>query len=253
MGLLDRAKRFLGVGSRNDGDGDGDGAGDASPTLAAAAAAPEKDARGSSSSGPAAGADRMGGRKRPPLTEVQPSQSRGVDEVLAAREAGDRALARQILDEIDRGGGLRTVLRGAAALEAGDAAALGALLPAIAREEPRWRLLLQVAAALGDPAAAAPYVARAEKEGAPPWALAWSRAVSSDEQTRRRGLVELLFTDAPLAHTVAARDIGVDGVVADVNAAQRYAAFAHGRDSIRRFDAALVAALLDRAAAIGGP
>jgi hypothetical protein len=244
MGLLDRAKRFLSVGSWNDDDAESEG--EASP--ARASTAPNEDA-----ATPRAGGARRGGRKRPQFAEVQQSQSKGVDDALAARAAGDNALARQILDEIDRGGGLRTVLRAAAALEAGDAAALGSLLPAIAREEPRWRLLLQAAAALGDPTAAAPYLARAEKEGAPAWALAWCRATSSDEAAQREGLVELLFTDAPLARTVAARDAGVAGAVAEVNAAQRYASFAHGRDSIRRFGAPVVAELLDRAAAVGGP
>ncbi len=72
--------------------------------------------------------------------------------------------------------------------------------------------------------------------------------MSADEAARREGLVELLFADAPLARTVAARDLGIEGAVADAEAATRYAAFAHGRDSIRRFGARWVADLLKRAA-----
>ena len=59
--------------------------------------------------------------------------------------------------------------------------------------------------------------------------------------------MELLFADAPLARTVAARDLGVEGAVADAEAMARYAGFAHGRDSIRRFGARAVADLLEHA------
>jgi hypothetical protein len=111
-------------------------------------------------------------------------------------------------------------------------------------------LLLQIAAALGDAAQAAPLVERAKAAGAPDWALAWTRAVATDEAERRAGLVELLFTDAALARTVAARDLDVGGALADPSAAQRFASFAHGRDSIRRFGAPIVAKLALRA--LGG-
>ena len=39
-------------------------------------------------------------------------------------------------------------------------------------------------------------------------------------------------------------------MVSDSGAAQRYASFAHGRDSIRKFGAPLVAKVLDRAEGI---
>ncbi|HVY45800.1 MAG TPA: hypothetical protein VHB21_07975, partial [Minicystis sp.] len=105
---------------------------------------------------------------------------------------------------------------------------------------------------LGDAEAAAPFVAHAEAASAPAWAVAWTRAMSKDEAERRRGLVELLFADAALARTVAARDLDVGGAVADPEAAQRYASFAHGRDSIRRFGAPVVAELVARALRRGG-
>ncbi|MEO5728798.1 MAG: hypothetical protein ABI134_13465, partial [Byssovorax sp.] len=105
----------------------------------------------------------------------------------------------------------------------------------------------QIGGALGDRALAAPYVERAIEEKAPAWAIAWTRAVSKDETERREGLVELLFSDAPLARTVAARDLAVPVVVPEVDATERYAAFAHGRDSIRRFGPEIVARLLVRA------
>lgn len=241
MGLLDRARRFFGVDPSDE-----DGPNAAPPEAGASTGAaeprrPEADPRDPR---------RKGGR--PPLADAPPAESRGVDEALAAREAGDPALARQILREIDRGGGLRTVLRAAAALEAGDERELADLLPAVAAEVPRWRLPLQVAAALGDEGAAAPYLAEAAGEGAPAWAIAWTRAMSAGEAARREGLVELLFADPALARTVAARDLAVAGAVAEVAAIQRYTSFAHGRDSIRRFGAPHVARLLDRAAGGAG-
>ena len=127
------------------------------------------------------------------------------------------------------------------------AAEVKRLLPAVAVEAEGWKLLLQIGGALGDPALAAPYVERAQEEKAPPWAIAWTRAVSKDERERREGLVELLFSDAPLARTVAARDLAVPSIAAEGDATERYAAFAHGRDSIRRFGAATVAELVMRA------
>ena len=87
----------------------------------------------------------------------------------------------------------------------------------------------------------------ASERGAPAWALAWVRALSEDETERRTGLVELLFEDAALARTVAARDSALADVKADNDAIRRYAAFAHGRDVIRKFGAAQVASLLGRA------
>jgi hypothetical protein len=139
------------------------------------------------------------------------------------------------------------VLRAAAALEAGDDKELEALLPRVRREEPAWRLPLQVAAALDDQDRAVKLRRRAVELDAPRWALGWCEALASDPETRRRGLVELLFNDIALARTVAARDLDVQGAEADASAAKRYTGFAHGRDSIRRFGAALVADLLERA------
>jgi hypothetical protein len=234
MGWLDKARQLLGIGSSADSEEEAQA--DAPP-----AATPRADPR-------VAKLERARGRKdRPPLADVPPEQGKGVEDALAAREAGDMPGARQILATIDRGAGLRTVLRAAAALEAGDEAELRPSLGAVAAEASGYKLWLQVAAALGDARAAEPYIERARHEKAPPWALAWTRAMADDETARREGLVELLFTDAPLARTVAARDLHVEGVAADPEAAQRYAAFAHGRDSIRRFGAKVVADLLERA------
>jgi hypothetical protein len=251
MGLLDRAKRFLGIGEGSEDDeptaareDDGE------PAQAARQKAPGANAGRGGAMG-RAGLRRRTDRERPPLAEVQSSPGQSIEDVLVAREAGDRDEARKILREIDRGSGLRTVLRAAAALEAGDETELGPLLPLVAKEDPAWRLLLQIAGALEDAALARPYIERAARQGAPAWATAWSRALSNDETIRREGLVELLFSDAALARAVAARDLAVAGVTADPDAAQRYASFAHGRDSIRRFGATLVARLIDRAG-IGG-
>ena len=47
-------------------------------------------------------------------------------------------------------------------------------------------------------------------------------------------------------------DLHLPGVEADAGAGPRYASFTHGRDSIRRFGAATVAALLDEARSVGG-
>jgi hypothetical protein len=238
MGFFDKARQLLGLGPSADDE--------------AEAPAPDRDAPAAPDRGRvdprAARMEKARGRKdRPPLAEVPASQGQSVEDALAAREAGDPAGARQILATIDRGAGLRTVLRAAAALEAGDEDELRPLLPAVTAEAAGYKLWLQVAAALGEAGAAAPYLEHAAREQAPPWALAWTRAMANDETARREGLVELLFTDAPLARTVAARDLGIEGIVADAEAATRYAAFAHGRDSIRRFGARWVADLLARA------
>jgi hypothetical protein len=234
MGFLDKARRLLGIG----------GAPEHAPTETPPAPRPPRreDPR-------AARLEKARGRKdRPPLVDAPPEQGQSVEDALRAREAGDKQGARQILATIDRGAGLRTVLRAAAALEDADEAELRPHLPAVAAEAAGYKLWLQVAAALGDPHEAAPYLERAATEQAPAWAIAWTRAVAEDELARREGLVELLFADAPLARTVAARDLHIEGAVADPAAAQRYAAFAHGRDSIRRFGAKTVAKLLERAA-----
>jgi hypothetical protein len=184
--------------------------------------------------------------ERPPLREVTETASATIDDALAARAAGKPAEARAIFASIDKGQGLRTVLRAAAALEAGDEEELGKLLPAVAKEEPAWQLRLQVAAAL-EPGPARDAMTRlATDRGAPGWALAWVRALLPDEPERRKGLVDLLFEDAALARTVAARELAVPNVKADNDAIRRYAAFAHGRDVIQKFGAAQVASLLER-------
>jgi len=251
MGFLDRVKQLFGAGSSEDeGDRTQAASGDAQ-----AASGDTQAARRPEPQGPPPGTKRGRGagrdRERPPRGEAPPP-SQSVEDALTARDAGQKAEARKILIQIDQGGGLRTVLRAAAALEAKDESEVRELLPTIAREEPRWRLLLQVAAALGDPSKARPLFERAAAERAPAWAIAWARAVADDEAERRAGLVELLFEDASLARTVAARDLKVPDVAADGEAAARYAAFAHGRDSIRRFGAEIVAEVIDRTRALGG-
>lgn len=184
---------------------------------------------------------------RPPLPEVTEGTSATIEDALVAREAGSMAQARAILAAIDKGQGLRTVLRAAAALEAGDEEELLELIPAVQKEEPVWQLRLQVAAVLERGAERDGLVRDATKLGAPAWSLAWVRALSSDDAERRQGLVDLLFEDAALSRTVAARDLAVPHVQADNGAIRRYAAFAHGRDVIRRFGARQVARLLERA------
>jgi hypothetical protein len=195
-------------------------------------------------------ADRSERRKkrdgRPPLPEVIEGASATIEDALVARQAGSMAEARSILAAIDKGQGLRTVLRAAAALEAGDEEELVKLIPAILKEEPVWQLRLQVAAVLDRGAGRDGLVRDATKLGAPAWSLAWVRAVSSDDAERRQGLVDLLFEDAALARTVAARDLAMPDVKADNDAIRRFAAFAHGRDVIRRFGPKEVARLLER-------
>ena len=58
--------------------------------------------------------------------------------------------------------------------------------------------------------------------------------------------MDLLFADAPLARTVAAREWKIEGAEDDREAIERYAAFAHGRDAIRRFGALAVVRILER-------
>ena len=198
------------------------------------------------------GATREGGRARgdrPSLDGVEPASQQSLEDVLAARERGDLREMRRLLAELDRGRGLRLILRAAAALEDGDDATLAYLLPKVRSEEPAWRLPLQLASVLDDPARAMTLRERATRAEAPRWALAWSRALSADEDERRRGLVELLVADPALARTVAARDLAIEGAVADGEASDRYAAFAHGRACLRRFGPTIVAALLERAEA----
>lgn len=212
MGLLDRLKVMLGVLDEDDLDDGGPRRGER-PSLDGIAAAPQE----------------------------------ALDDALAAREAGDLERMRQLLRDMDRGRGLRRVLRAAAALEAGDEGELAELLPSVRGEQPAWKLPLQVAATLEDRERARTFLSQAERGGAPAWARAWVRALSPDGLERRAGLVELLFRDAELARTVAARDLGVPEAEAQADALQRYASFAHGRECIRRFGPAAVAALLDRA------
>jgi hypothetical protein len=239
MGFFDKAKKFLGLDTAEDAE--------ESAPAAGPGAAPA-DPR-------AARLEKARGRKdRPPLADLPPASGQSVEDALAAREAGDKREARKILATIDKGAGLRVVLRAAAALEAGDQAELRPLLPAVAAEAEGYKLWLQVAGALGDAGAdGAVLLERAKQAGAPAWALAWTQALSADEVVRREGLVELLFADAPLARTVAARDLAVEGAAADPEAGARYAAFAHGRDSIRRFGARVVADLLEIAIVEGRP
>ena len=233
MGWFDKARRLFGLGA------DEPDAGESAEPAGATLRSPGSEPR-------AARPGRGRRADRPPLPETSAPSGPGLDEALAAREAGDHDEARRILREIDRGGGLRTVLRAAAALEAGDEDELADLLPRVAAEDPPWRLELQVAAALASADAEA-HVERAKQAGAPVWALAWTRSLSSDERTRREGLVELLFADVALARTVAARDLAVERAMPDAEAGQRYASFAHGRDTVRRFGAELVAAVVERA------
>ena len=249
MGFFDRAKSWLGIGSAEQ---EGEAAAREDRRREAEGSSIGAEARGDPGATPkfdrAREPRRKDGRERPALKEVEPSSSVTLEDALQAREEGDSAQFRQILREIDKGGGLRTVLRAAAALEAGDEDELAPLLPIVSAEEPAWKLPLQIAAALADPQAAGPHIDRATRAGAPAWAIAWSRALSTDAGTCREGLVELLFTDASLARAVAARDLQIERVVSDPLAAQRYTSFAYGRDSIRKFGAPLVAKLLDRAA-----
>lgn len=196
-------------------------------------------------------AERRARGDRPSLDGIEPASQQGLDDVLAAREAGDRTEMRRLLRELDRGRGLRLVLRAAAALEANDEAELAELLPKFGHEEQPWRLSLQLASVLDDPKRAEAWRAHAIASKAPRWALAWSRAASPDPEERRRGLVELLVADPALARTVAARELNVEGAVADPDGADRFAAFAHGQQCIRRFGATLVADVLERAGVLG--
>lgn len=184
--------------------------------------------------------------ERPALDVFAGAPTESLEDCLVARERGDTAEMRRLLRELDRGLGLRTLLRAAAAMEAGDEAELAELLPRLARDEQSWRRTLQVAAALGEASDIAAACERAESLQAPKWAVAWTRALSPDASDRRRGLVELLVADPALARTVAARDLALEGCEEDYEAFERFAAFAHGRDMVRRFGPRSVESLLAR-------
>jgi hypothetical protein len=204
-----------------------------------------------SESGPAPVDSRRGRKKdgRPPLPEVTAGASATVDDALAARDRGAKDEARAILAAIDKGQGLRTVLRAAAALEAGDDSELAKLMPAVRAEQPAWHLRMQVAAALDAGEERESLLREAVRLGAPAWAVAWLGLRATDEAQSRSALVDLLFEDAALARTVAARELALPGVKADNEAVRRYASFAHGRDLIKRFGAKQVYELLGRVGA----
>ncbi len=196
-----------------------------------------------------AGAERRGrGRagERPSLDAFAGGPKESLEDCLVARERGDTVEMRRLLRELDRGLGLRTLLRAAAALEAGDEGELAELLPRLAVDEQSWRRTLQVAAALGEASEIAVACERAASLDAPKWAVAWTRALSPDASERRRGLVELLVADPALARTVAARDLALEGCEGDYEAFERFAAFAYGRDTVRRFGSRSVKSLLAR-------
>lgn len=208
----------------------------------------DKAAPKTSESGPLPADVRRGRKKdgRPPLPEITASASATIEDALAARDQGAKSEAYAILAAIDKGQGLRTVLRAAAALEAGDEAELGKLLSAVASEQPAWQLRLQVAAALEEGEDRAALVREGVRMGAPAWSVAWLDVGAADETRSRAALVDLLFEDAALARTVAARELGTTGVKPDNDAVRRYTSFAHGRDIIKRFGAKQVASLLER-------
>ncbi len=191
------------------------------------------------------------GADRPSLDGVSAAPQQSLEDAFVAREAGDLERMRTLLREMDRGSGLRTVIRAAAALEAQDETELQPLLDNLAKEKNPWRLLLQTAAALGASDKSDELRSLAEAGQAPAWALAWCEIDPDDQDARRHGLVKLLFCDPALARTVAARDLRIEGAEADISASARYAGFAHGRDSIARFGPALVAQVLERS--LGAP
>lgn len=190
------------------------------------------------------GKDKSG---RPSLDNFEAAPQESLEDVLEARAAGDLDEMRALLKRIDRGRGLRVVLRAAAALEADDEGELKSLLPKVAAETPRWKLPLQLAAVIDDDDKATALRSRAEAHGAPKWAVAWMNASSRDADTQLSGLVDLLFLDPALARTVAARDLDVPGAVADAGAGKRYVSFAHGRDCIQRFGPDLVLRVYEKA------
>ena len=209
----------------------------------------QKEARtpGSTPAQPARSDGRKNKADRPPLPDVSGAASATIEDVLVARASGSFDEARALLAAIDKGQGLRTVLRAAAALEAHDEEDVTKLLPLVRKDSPPWQLRLQVAASLEPGPERDALVRRATELGAPPWSIAWLRALSPSDEERRAGLVDLLFEDAGLARTVAARDLGFTDIKVDNDAIRRYAAFAHGRDVIRRFGTTHLVALLARA------
>lgn len=241
MGFFDRAKKLFGIGSSDD---DHDDARDEAPT--------HKEARDDAPAHKETRAEKLararGRTDRPPLRDENVAAGPMIEDALAAREDGQKAESLRILSSIDKGKGLRLVLHAAALLEAGDEGELRSKLAAVAAEAEGYRLALQIAQAFDGSSDAAPWIDRALQKGAPPWAIAWTRALSRDDKERREGLVELLFADAPLARVVGARDLHIEGAApGDTEAVTRYASFAHGRDTIRRFGAREVAALIARA------
>jgi hypothetical protein len=211
----------------------------------------DKAAPKTSESGPAPAGPHHTRKKdgRPPLPEITASAGGTVEDALAARDKGAKDEAYAILAAIDKGQGLRTVLRAAAALEAGDEVELAKLLSAVAAEQPAWQLRLQVAAALEEGERRAALVREGVRLGAPAWSVAWLDVDAADETRSRAALVDLLFEDAALARTVAARELGAVGVKPDNDAIRRYTSFAHGRDLIKRFGAKHVSNLLERVGA----
>jgi hypothetical protein len=202
-----------------------------------------KAALGLGGGGPAGAGEGRGKGERPPLKDLPPASPEAtLEDALEARSAGRIEEGRAILRAIDRGKGLRTVLRAAAALEAGDEEEFASLARGIAERESGWRLALQTASALSSDRGPARdgLVAFARSHGAPSWALAWA-------DPTLRGKVDLLFADAHLARTVAARDWKIEGAEDDREAIERYAAFAHGREAIGRFGALAVARALGKA------
>lgn len=233
MGFFDRLKKMLG--------------GDADEASATA------EGQDPSALDPAARRSRKPGH-RPPLG-APPAPTATLDDALEARDAGDRAKARAILQAIDRGAGLRTVLRAAAALEDDDDEELQSLASLVLAGDARWRVPLQVAAAYGAEPEKAASVARAETliaraiaAGAPEFAVGWARCARADGDAQRAAVVALLFLDAPFARTVAARDLKIEGAHEDGTAIARWASLDAGRAAIQRFGAAAVSALLDRLA-----
>ncbi|MET0595466.1 MAG: hypothetical protein ABW133_22395, partial [Polyangiaceae bacterium] len=113
MGFFDRAKAALGLQK------------DVQPSVSGTVPRGERDGRKNKGS-------------RPPLPEVAGAGCATFEDVLAARAAGKLDDARAILAAIDKGQGLRTVLRAAAALEAGDEEEIAKLLPLVKKDAPAW-------------------------------------------------------------------------------------------------------------------
>ena len=239
MGLFDKAKRLLGLG----GDVEDEGAGEGEPEERAERA-PASKAAGDDRRVAVRGRGRAAPAGRPPLVEAPPP-SQTIEDALVLRDAGDRAGARALLAQIDRGSGLRTVLRAAAALEEGDEAELAPLVDAVRAEIDGHRLLPACSPLRSPTPPSRRRSSHGEAAGRRAGLGACLDARSSDEATKRAGLVELLWSDAALARTVAARDLDVGGAVADPAAAQRYGQVERsGADSIQPLLRAVLVALL---------